>query len=77
MTPSQVLEAVGRWQSAQASDADRKIDQLTAVLDDLTDLAKTRNGARVIQANRPVLKESLRKMHDLWMDTQPALQLVE
>lgn len=71
MTPSQVLEAVGRWQSAQASDADRKIGQLTATLDDLTDLAKTRNGARIIKANRRAIKDALIKLHDLFLDTQP------
>ena len=60
--------ALEHWQTAQASEADRKIHCLAMTLDDLTSLAHTRNGAHVLRANQTILKESLRTLHDLYID---------
>lgn len=73
----QEMMALEQWQMSQAGAADRKLYDLAVALDDLTSLAQTRNGAKVIQANREILKDALRKLYDLFLDTQPALQAAE
>lgn len=70
MTRSEI-EALEYWQTASEAVAERKIADLEKTVDDLTDLAKRRASAPTLRANRHRLFESMRKIHDIFLDTQP------
>ncbi len=70
MTKSE-MEAVEFWQTSCEGIAERKLDDLTQAIDDLTSLAHSRAGVQTIRARYPVLVDAIRRMHDLILDFKP------
>ena len=71
MTRSE-MEALEFWQTSCQGVVERKLNDLTNTVDDLTTLAHNRAGVRELMAGRKTLLDSLRKLHDLVMETAPA-----
>jgi len=62
------MEALARFQHSTPGLADHCIFQLENVVDQLTDLAKTRDGIREIRLHRESIKQSLIKLHDIYLE---------
>ena len=62
------MQALARFQSSTPGIADHCIFQLENVVDQLTDLAKTRDGIREIRLHRESIKQSLIKLHDIYLE---------
>lgn len=70
MTRSE-MEALEFWQTSCQGVVERKLNDLTNAVDDLTTLAHNRAGIRELIAGRNTLMDSLRKIHDLVLETAP------
>lgn len=53
---------------------ERRLNELTNAIDDLTTLAQTPELADVLRGQHKELIANLRKLHDLVMDTEPTFQ---
>lgn len=71
MTPRD-HEALEYWNSRKGLATERRLNDLDDVVSDLTTFAKSREGLRTLKANRARLFEAMRKIHDIYLDTQPA-----
>ena len=71
------MQALEAYQASTAGATERRISDLVNVADDLSSLCQTREGIRIIRASHPQLKETLRKLHDIYLDTQPVTQAAE
>ena len=59
------------WQSTCEGSTERRLRDMINALDDLRSLASRRDGARILKACRQELKQAMRSLHDLYMDTEP------
>lgn len=73
MTLSQI-EALEFWQAKHGLLTERRLNDLRDAVDDLTTLAKSREGVQTIRANYSTLVESLKKMHDLVIEFRGVAQ---
>lgn len=70
MTPRET-EMLEVWQASCEGAAERRLRDLTDVVDDLTTLTHSRQGARIVKASRTDLVAALKKLHDLVIETEP------
>lgn len=76
MTDNDYLE-LERFQLSVPGMTERKLNELADVVNDLVELAKTRNGVKTIRTNLPMLKEPMKKLYELVLDFQPAVEAAE
>lgn len=76
MTDNDYLE-LERFQLSVPGMTERKLNELADVVNDLVELAKTRNGVKTIRNNLPMLKEPMKKLYELVLDFQPTLIAAE
>jgi hypothetical protein len=60
------------WQVSCEGATERRLKDFLDALDDLRSLASRREGASILKASRNELKQAMRSLHDLYMDTEPA-----
>lgn len=68
------MKLLEQWQVSCEGVTERRIRDLTDTVDDLTTLAHSRDGMRVLRSQHLELIGNLRKLHDLVMDTEPTMQ---
>ena len=71
------MEALARFQSSTLGQTELTLHQLQNTVDDLTSLAQTREGVHQMRLQRQVIKDSLIKLHDLFLDLQAIQQAAE
>ena len=71
------MEALARFQSCALGQTELTLYQLQTTVDDLTSLAQTREGVHQMRLQRQVIKDSLIKLHDLFLDLQAIQQAAE
>ena len=71
------MEALARFQASTLGQAEHTLFQLQITVDDLTSLAQTREGVHQMRLQRQVIKDSLIKLHDLFLDLQAIQQAAE
>ena len=62
------MEALEQWQSSSAGATERRVHDLTNIVDDLTTLCQTREGVHILRASRSELVAAKRKLDDLVLD---------
>ena len=63
------MEALEQWQASSAGSTERCLHDISVAMDDLTTLCQSREGLRIVRANRAELLAVKLKLDDLVMDT--------